>query len=177
VCIYIHVVDDPDWTQKFLAPAVYSDTRTLLSKFLRQNTFCVETFSWDDWSVHVSRRRGSYHGSMTPESALQFVCCTNTFYTLLSSIWSLWSCLWARRFWFVAFATSGAPSRTRGTEPTGASQSGRRHVSKASGGRGAKAFKGYILIPFWSISPVPKEVSCHENGTDGCHAQATEVIT
>ena len=27
-----------------------------------------------------------------------------------------------------------------------------------------------------SIAPVPKEVSYHKNGTDGCHAQATEVV-
>ena len=46
VCIHIHVVDDPDWTHRFLAPAVYSDTRTLLRKFPRQTAFCVvETFS------------------------------------------------------------------------------------------------------------------------------------
>ena len=37
--------------------------------------------------------------------------------------------------------------------------------------------KGVQRLPYWSISPVPKEVSYHKNGTDGCHAQATEVIT
>ena len=45
-CRSINIVDDPDWAHRFLAPAVYLDTRTLLSKFPRQNAFCVvEPFS------------------------------------------------------------------------------------------------------------------------------------
>ena len=159
VYIYIHVVDDPDWTQKFLAPAVYSDTRTLLSKFLRQNTFCVETFSWDDWSVHVSRRRGSYHGSMTPESALQFVCCTNTFYTLLSSIWSLWSCLVGASVLICSFCNfrCSLPDTWHWANWCVSVRKMSRFQSQwRQGGKGVQR------LPYWSILPVPKEVSYQE---------------